>query len=349
MFGNWVEHGPYQIQKDGSFKVNPYTWNKNATMIYIDSPVGTGFSYVKDKQYLSDEKTIAHDLYTALVGILFTQHPSYATNPFYIFGESYGGKYVPFLAANVIKHNTVPKNQKFNFKAIGIGNGWVDPYVQTGSYGPFLYRHKRITSKDLSEANALYAKFQKAFNSGDYQDAFNLGNELLDGVMEAGGVNDPYDIRKSSDPTVPFANALATWLNKASTKQALKVSSSVEWKLCKTGPYFALEDDIDESSISLLPGILQTVPVMLYNGDCDLICDMDGTATYAKLINWPGQSAYNAASNVTWNGPNGAAGTFQSGGNLTRAVVFQAGHMVPFDQPPNAQALVWKFLTGQFN
>jgi hypothetical protein len=27
----------------------------------------------------------------ALIGILFTQQPAYATNPFYIFGESYGG------------------------------------------------------------------------------------------------------------------------------------------------------------------------------------------------------------------------------------------------------------------
>jgi len=78
---------------------------------------------------------------------------------------------------------------------------------------------------------------------------------------------------------------------------------------------------------------------------------MDGTAMYAgSAITWPGQQQYNQASNVTWNGPNGsAAGTFQSGGGLVRAVVTQAGHMVPFDQPANAQYLVWKFLTGQLN
>jgi len=349
MFGSWVEQGPFLVQKDGSFKANPYTWNKNATMIYIDSPVGTGFSYVTDKKYPSDEKTIAADLYTALVAILFTQQPTYAANPFYIFGESYGGKYVPFLATNVIKHNTDPKSsKKINLKAIGIGDGWVDPYVQTGSYGPFLFRHKLISQNDLTKANALYAKFQKAFNSGDYQDAFNLGNELLQDVMVEGNIGDPYDIRKKSDPTVPFANALGDWLNKDATKKTLKVASGVEWKLCKTGPYYALEDDIDESSVSLLPGILATVPVLLYNGDCDLICDMDGTATYAATsITWPGKSQYLAAPNTTWNGPSGAAGTYQTGGGLTRAVVFQAGHMVPFDQPANAQALVWKFLTGE--
>jgi len=122
------------VQQDGSFVANPYSWNKNATMIWIDSPVGTGFSYVKDDDYASDEKTIANDLYTAVYAILFTKYPQFASNPFYIFGESYAGKYVPWLASTVLANNASPKSKaKINLKAIGIGNGYVEPYYQTGS------------------------------------------------------------------------------------------------------------------------------------------------------------------------------------------------------------------------
>jgi carboxypeptidase C (cathepsin A) len=351
MFGNWVEQGPFIVQSDGTFKTNPYTWNKNATMIYIDSPVGTGFSYVKGEHYPSDETTIANDLYTALTGILFTQQPAYANNPFYITGESYGGKYVPYLAANILSHNASPKaGKKINLKAIAIGNGWVDPVVQTGSYGPFLFRHKLITASELKSAARTYSQYEDLIEKKEYEQAMELGNMLMEELMGDAGVNDPYDIRKKSDPTTPLANKLGKWLNTASTLKTLKVANGIGWELCDDGPYYQLEGDIDRASVKLLPGILAKIPVMLYNGDCDLICDMDGTASYATQIGWPGQSQYNSAPNTTWNGPSGsAAGTFQSGGGLVRAVVFQAGHMVPFDQPANAQALLWNFLTGQFD
>jgi len=105
--------------------------------------------------------------------------------------------------------------------------------------------------------------------------------------------------------------------------------------------------DIDQASITLLPGLLMKIPVLLYNGNFDLICNMDGTAAYSSQMSWPGQQAFNKAVNKTWNGPSGPAGFYQSAQGLVRAVVNNAGHMVPFDQPANAQYLVWAYLNGQ--
>eukprot|EP01052_Picozoa_sp_SAG31_P082615 SAG31_NODE_42672_length_270_cov_0.906433_1_plen_55_part_10 len=43
MFG---ENGPCTVSKDGSStSFNPYSWNANASLLYIDQPAGTGFSY----------------------------------------------------------------------------------------------------------------------------------------------------------------------------------------------------------------------------------------------------------------------------------------------------------------
>jgi len=348
MFGCFVENGPFLVQKDGTFKANPYTWNTNASMIWIDSPVGTGFSYVKGDNYASNEKTIANDLYIALQTFFFKLQPSYANNPFYIFGESYGGKYVPWLASTVLTNNANPKAGKpINLKGIGMGNGWVSPYYQTGSYAPFLYRNGRIDFAELEAANAFYESFAAAIDMGFYDLANVLGNDLLNTLMLAAGVNDVYDIRQKSDPTTPFANKLTTFLNTATARKALNVSNNVQWGLCDSNPYFALMSDIDMSSENLVPGILAKVPVLLYNGNYDLICNMDGTQTWSYAMSWPFQHQFQTAPNKTWTGAAGQiGGTYQASNGLTRLIVNNAGHMSPFDQPANVQVMVWQYLTG---
>ncbi len=75
-------------------------------MVFVDQPVGTGLSYadetVKDV-YCTSMECVANDFYYALKELLLT--PSGCLNqlkfkqdhPFYIFGESYGGKYAPAI------------------------------------------------------------------------------------------------------------------------------------------------------------------------------------------------------------------------------------------------------------
>ena len=44
MLALFVENGPYKVSKAGNLSLNPYSWNSNANILYIDQPVGTGNS-----------------------------------------------------------------------------------------------------------------------------------------------------------------------------------------------------------------------------------------------------------------------------------------------------------------
>ena len=60
-------------------KMNPYSWNRNMSVLYIDNPVGAGFSFTEnDKGYPNFVNQSSQDLYEALQQF-FTLLPEYST------------------------------------------------------------------------------------------------------------------------------------------------------------------------------------------------------------------------------------------------------------------------------
>lgn len=69
-------------------------------MIYIDNPVGTGFSFTdKDEGYARNQIDVGENLYSALYQF-FTLFPELQQNDFYATGESYAGKYVSIIMSH---------------------------------------------------------------------------------------------------------------------------------------------------------------------------------------------------------------------------------------------------------
>ena len=74
----------------------------NANMIYLEAPIGVGFSYgsTEDMKVINDNTT-SSDNRDALKNF-FTKFPNYLANGLYISGESYAGIYVPTLIAKIV-------------------------------------------------------------------------------------------------------------------------------------------------------------------------------------------------------------------------------------------------------
>ncbi|KAK2139434.1 hypothetical protein LSH36_1793g00012 [Paralvinella palmiformis] len=62
------------------------------SVLFLDQPVGTGYSYVDDPQYYAtDNQEVAMDM-LSWIKVFLENYPEFQTLPLYIFGESYGGK-----------------------------------------------------------------------------------------------------------------------------------------------------------------------------------------------------------------------------------------------------------------
>lgn len=94
-------------------------------MLYIDNPVGTGFSFTNDDGYVQTVDQAGAHLYDALKQFL-KMFPWLQEAPLYLTGESFAGKYIPVLATKIDEANT-KHDFKMNMKGMAIGNAFIDP------------------------------------------------------------------------------------------------------------------------------------------------------------------------------------------------------------------------------
>jgi cathepsin A (carboxypeptidase C) len=82
----------------------------------------------------------------------------------------------------------------------------------------------------------------------------------------------------------------------------------------------------------LAPLLDDGVPILIYNGDKDYICNWVGGLAWVSALEWTGKKHFVNAHNKPWQTTEGKpGGESKSFGPLTFMRVFDAGHMVPMD------------------
>jgi carboxypeptidase C (cathepsin A) len=131
--GNLIENGPIRLVKDKNGNINAHSltgqaWNSIANVIYLDQPVGVGFSYGNLK--ISEVSQVQSNFLSFMKGF-YEKHPEMKGRDFFITGESYGGKFEPAMASAIIDYNqNALEADKIPLKGVLIGNGYVDPMTQ---------------------------------------------------------------------------------------------------------------------------------------------------------------------------------------------------------------------------
>jgi len=342
------ENGPYTVSNITNKLVpNPYGWNNNATVCWVDQPTNTGFSYAK-VDYIHNEAGVATEMW-AFFGAFFAQYPQYQTLDFYLSGESYGGHYVPAITAYVAKQQASGQ-QVVNFKGASVGDGWVAPIVQFGQYGPFAFANNLIDNRVYREMNNTYSKCLKALQGSNYNSyTYNECESIMQYVLNANPGINYYNIKTQCNPP-PLCydfTPITTYLNDASTKKALGVPAHITWNACDSaGNPFVPVDELENYATDIPLALSAGYQILIYSGKLDLICNYFGGAEWLQELQWSGQTGFNNQTLANWKISGSTAGQWKTYNNLTWLEVNNAGHMVPHDQPENSLAMINTFITG---
>ncbi|PNY27663.1 Carboxypeptidase Y-like protein A [Tolypocladium capitatum] len=353
MIGLLDELGPAKIPNMDLKPVrHPYSWNNNASVLFLDQPVNAGFSY--SSQNVSTTAAASKDIY-ALLTLFFAQFPQYAKQDFHISGESYAGHYIPIFSREILSH----KDRNINLKSALIGNGLTDPLTQYEYYRPMACGeggYPSVLSKSDCQImdNALHrcqSLIKSCYDTSDArtcETATSNCNDAVLGTFIRSG-KDFYDIRQNDGAGTPSYSD--QFLNSKTVMQALGVevdrfdacNRSVNGNFVSAGDWML---PIHRS----IPKMLEQIPVLIYAGDADFICNWLGNRAWTNALEWPGNRAFSKAKVQPLRSATGKAdyGNVKTAQNLSFMQIYQAGHMVPADQPEPAVDMFNRWIGGEW-
>lgn len=358
--GLFFELGPSLINSTLQVVENPYSWNNNASVIFLDQPVGVGYSYTTQEQ-IKSTAAASKDVFTFLE-LFFQKFPQFTKNKFHIAGESYGGHYVPAFGAEIINR----ADRSFDLASIMIGNGITNPLVQSKYYRPMACGeggYPAVLSpekcdqmdKDLVTCERLGKICYKFPTAATCVPANYYCDVKLLGAYTETGLN-PYDIRVPCDDPAGNCYKEQDWvddfLNLDYVKEAVGASNVDIYTSCDDtvfNNFIKSGDEMKPFQGYVAELLNKDVPVLLYAGDKDYICNWLGNHAWANELEYKDMYGFQAAPLVPWKTKDGKlAGEVQNHGIFSFVRVYDAGHMVPYNQPENSLDMLNRWLSGDY-
>jgi len=346
-YGNFEEIGPYDV----NLKAREINWVQSANILFIDSPVGAGFSYVTSPDaYVTTDQQIGIDLVALLKGFL-TKYPNFVTNnnSFWIFCESYGGK--ESTSFGVALADAITKNEiKINFRGVALGDSWISPVDFVLAYADYLYTVSEIDDNGKTRIEASANEALKAIQSEQWLKATQIWGVNQNDIQNTSDGIDFYNIlnRQSQDDYSKghlkkyYADPLTALMNGKVRDKLQIIPNNVTWGGQSDDVFKYLSTDFMKPYIDQVDSLIsQNYVVAVYSGNLDLICCTTGTINWMKKLSWNGFPIFNGQARVPISDPSGIVLGFRKVyKNFQFINILAAGHMVPTDQPLAAKTML---------
>ncbi|XP_056160714.1 serine carboxypeptidase-like 2 [Syzygium oleosum] len=376
------EIGPLNFNYDNSsgnrpsFLLNPYSWTKVANIIFLDQPVGTGFSYSTTQEgYHTGDLSSAAETYQFLRKWLMV-HPEFLSNPLYITGDSYSGMTIPIIVTEVVNGNEVGHLPPLNIKGYVLGNPLTDVLYDLNSRVVFAHRKALISdelyksAKNNCKGEYMHVDPENVDCGVDLQSVVECVEKIFNAhvlepkcststprpnflkwdrrILEHGNSEiNPLSLHEFPRPWCRNYDYLYcyVWANDETVQKALQIreGTKTEWIRCNESSSYA--HDVLKSTDYHRNLTEKKLRALIYSGDHDMVVPYIGTMAWIETLNLSLSTDWEA-----WFVDGQVAGyTLQyehDNYKLTYATVKGAGHTAPEYKPKETLAMIYRWFAN---
>uniref|UniRef100_A0A915MAP8 Carboxypeptidase n=1 Tax=Meloidogyne javanica TaxID=6303 RepID=A0A915MAP8_MELJA len=317
--------GPYILGPDKKTLIrNGNNWNKKASIVYMESPIGVGYSYSLNGNITINDDQTADANYEA-IKLFLTKFPMFRKSKLYIAGESYAGVYAPMVVDRIIKGQ----------KGLAIGNGLMNWNMSIDTTLQFAYGHGILDEE-------TWQLFSKQCCKGCVADMLNI-------AWNSPRLN-PYDYYR--DCETPKRSSILRWMLKHRFPKAQNLNlgqpMSCAPETCTSLPciddtginnYMNRPDDDMSGFIKTI--LAAKIPITFFYGDTDAVCNY---LLGQKFVEGLGLKLIKPKEAWILNGHVGGFETIYN--NLKFLTVRGVGHMLLSWAPVQAEYIFNQFLNN---
>ncbi|XP_021675317.2 serine carboxypeptidase-like 45 isoform X2 [Hevea brasiliensis] len=351
--GAFSGHGPFRTSDGENLSRHEYSWNKEANMLYVESPAGVGFSYSANASFYDS------------------------------VNDTITGHYVPQLAKLIARSGL-----KFNLKSIAIGNPLLDFNTDMNSRGDYYWSHglisdptyklvtticntSQLAREQISGSSSVACKAVNAQLSKEIPDAIDNYDVSADVCVSYGqsqlkvynrplrprfhfplfsesleeGPNQP---KSAENIDVCVQPKTLVYLNRKDVREALhaQLVGVSNWSFCSQVLNYDLKN-LEIPMIDVVGSLVSSgISVLVYSGDQDSVVPFAGSRTLvnglAKKLSLNATVTYRP-----WFQNKQVGGWTQVyGETLTFTTIRGGSHLAPLSSPKRSLAVFKAFLAG---
>ncbi|EIN13363.1 serine carboxypeptidase, partial [Punctularia strigosozonata HHB-11173 SS5] len=368
--GLFAELGPCRVISPNATEYNEYSWNSVANVIFIDQPVGSGWSYADHGKYVETSKEASADIAAFLV-IFFENFSKFQGRAFHLAGESYAGRMMPVFGSVIYDMNSKLVEAgltPINLTSIMLGNGLTDIYESTIARYDMMCTSVSVppvlpisTCVRMTQAVPRCRQWTKAacidqLDAMSCTAALNFCDDSITEMIRSTDVNG-YDLSRKCEGKYEETGCYYShkdvrgYLSRPDVQEAMGVDPA------RRGPYapcdYAIQSafhaamDRNQPTHLHVAALLERgIRVLVYAGTNDMLCSWVGNDRWTRAMEWSGKEALANAEPREWTVDGVIAGQARNSRGLTVATIYGAGHYAPQDKPQEALALAERWLKG---